>query len=118
MIEWVRGPGRVSLLKDISKAAYRAADRIQAWHPKNKHLRSSAARTKAKFNTDDFREIRDIVEEALRSERAMYMPNQIDGTFRVVTDIGRIVGVKGQTSVRVIVGLDGRVINAFPVHNF
>ena len=30
--------------------------------------------------------------------------------------LGRAVGVKGQQAVRVIVGLDGKVINAFPVH--
>jgi exosome complex RNA-binding protein Rrp4 len=44
------------------------------------------------------------------------MANDVDDSFRVVTDLGREVGSKGQTSVRVIVGNNGKIWNAFPVN--
>jgi len=56
------------------------------------------------------------VQQALRSPNARFLPNpQIPNTFQVVTDLGTTIGTKGQTSIRAIVGFDGRVINAFPV---
>ena len=62
-------------------------------------------------------DVRGLVQEALRSPNAQFLPNpNLPGTFRVVTNVGRPIGVKGQESIRVIVGLDAKVINAFPVH--
>lgn len=47
----------------------------------------------------------------------MFLPNgNLAGTFRVVVDLGQKIGVKGQQRLRIIVGQDGKVINAFPVH--
>lgn len=43
------------------------------------------------------------------------MPNQLDNTFRAIVPAGRVVGTSGETTIRVIVTNDGRVINAFPV---
>jgi hypothetical protein len=42
---------------------------------------------------------------------------QLPETFRVVTDLRRVVGTKSETSLRIIVSNDGRIINAFPVRN-
>ena len=42
-------------------------------------------------------------------------PNHPNDTFRVVSDLGREVGTKGQTRIRSVLSIDGRVINAFPV---
>ena len=42
-------------------------------------------------------------------------PN-LDGTFRIIADAGKVIGVRGQTKIRIIVGEDGKVINAFPVN--
>ncbi|MBI2374009.1 MAG: hypothetical protein HYV07_08425 [Deltaproteobacteria bacterium] len=75
------------------------------------------SQSKARFATSNPDEVRGIVQEALRSPNAQFLPNpNVPGTFRVVTDLERAIGVKGQQSVRAIVGLDGKVINAFPVH--
>jgi hypothetical protein len=38
------------------------------------------------------------------------------GTFRVVAGLGREVGVKGPKALRVTVGMDGKAINAYTVH--
>jgi filamentous hemagglutinin len=110
-------PGFGSVLADASKAAYRAADTIEDFIPKDKHLLGGGSQSKARFNTSDVGETQAIIQEALRSPNAVFLPNaNIPGTFRVVADLGREIGVKGQKAVRVIVGMDGKVINAFPVH--
>jgi hypothetical protein len=106
-----------SALGNASGSAFRAADDIAQWTPKNKHLLGGGSQSRNRFNTADIGEVRGIVQEALRSANAQFLPNpNVPGTFRVVTDLGRQVGTRGShQSVRVIVGGDGRVINAFPV---
>lgn len=109
--------GGGSILREASEAAFRAADDVASWVPKNKHLLGGGSQSKARFATDSLDEVRGIVQEALRSPNAQFLPNpNVPGTFRVVTDLGRSIGAKGQTAVRAIVGHDGKVINAFPVH--
>lgn len=105
-----------SALADASASAFRAADDPASIFIKNKHLASSGIRG-GKFATDDIGEAQSLVAEALRSEGAMFLPNQLDETFRVVADLGRAIGTRGETRVRAIVTNDGRVINAFPVRN-
>jgi hypothetical protein len=105
-----------SALADASAAALRAADNPSSIFIKNKHLASSNIRG-GRFATDDVRQAQSVVAEALRSKDAMFLQNQSDGTFRVVADLGRTVGVRGETRIRAVVTNDGRVINAFPVKN-
>ena len=110
-------PNAGSILQEASESAFKAADDIGEWIPKNKHLLTGGSKSKAKFLTDDLDEVRGLVQEALRSSDARFLPNpNIPGTFRVVTDLGRSVGRNGRQGLRVIVGFDGKVINAFPVH--
>ena len=61
-----------SALNNASISALKAADKLLAWTPQNKHLLDSTAKRAAKFNT-----------------------NSVDDSFRVVTDLGRAVGAKG-----------------------
>ena len=56
------------------------------------------------------------IREALESERAMFLPNSRPDSFRIVTDLGRPVGEQGETALRVIIGEDGKIWTAFPVH--
>ena len=44
------------------------------------------------------------------------MNAQIPGIFKVIADLGIVVGTKGETAIRVIVKYPGRIITAFPVH--
>jgi hypothetical protein len=104
-------------LQEASDAAFQAADDIGSWTPKNKHLLSGVSQSKARFGTDDVEQVRSLVQEALRSPEAQFQVNpNLPDTFRVVTDLGRSIGVKGQEIIRAVVGFDGKVINAFPVH--
>jgi hypothetical protein len=103
-------------LANASNAAFKAADKISGLIPKDKHLLDSTAKRTAKFNTNSFDDIHSIVAEALRSPNAAFMENDGANSFCVVVDLGRVIGSKGQTSVRVIVGNDGKIWNAFPVN--
>ncbi|MBE0367045.1 hypothetical protein [Pseudoalteromonas aurantia] len=103
-----------SALANASKAAYKAADNIAGWVPKNKHLLDSTAKRARKFNSNSLNDVRSIVQEALRSPDTKFMPNP-DGGFRVVTDLGRKIGSKGETSIRIAVGENGKIWTAFPV---
>lgn len=57
-----------------------------------------------------------LVKDALNSPNALFLPHNQPGSFRVVADLGKPIGTKGQTSVRIIVGEDGKIWNAFPVN--
>lgn len=106
-----------SLLSEASESAFNAANNISTWIPKNKHILGGGSQSKARFNTNNTDEIRDIVESVLRSPNARFLPNpNLPGTFRVVGSLEREIGVKGQKNIRIIVGSDGKVINAFPVN--
>ncbi|WP_375504208.1 polymorphic toxin-type HINT domain-containing protein [uncultured Jatrophihabitans sp.] len=107
--------GQGSRLAEASSAAQRAADDPTAIFIKNKHL-STAGGNGAKFASNDISEVQTWVSQGLRSEGAVFAPNNLDDTFRVVSDMDRVVGTKGQTRIRAIVTDDGRVINAFPVN--
>lgn len=110
-------PKAGSILQKASSAANRAAGSIGKWVPKNKHLLGGGSQSKAKFITDNVGQVRNWVQQALQSPNANFLPNpNIPGTFRVVTDMGQAVGIKGQQWIRAVVGMDGQVINAFPVH--
>lgn len=107
----------LSALEGASATAYQAANKINNWIPKNKHMRTNTSQSKARFNTDSFDEVRGWVAEALRSTRAQFRPNgSSPDSFRMVVDMGREIGTKGQRRIRVVVTDEGDIINAFPVH--
>jgi hypothetical protein len=64
-------------------------------------------------------DINGSVAEGLRSPNASFLPNSGPGaapeSFIVRTDLGRTIGTKGQTVVKIVVSNDGRVITAYPV---
>lgn len=102
-----------SVLQASSEAAFVAADTPGAIFIKDKHLSTSAGRW-GKFDSADTSEIAHWVAEGLRSERAVFRPNNLPDTFRVEIDMGYTIGTRGETGIRAIVASDGRVINAFP----
>ncbi|SCC32082.1 hypothetical protein [Gilliamella intestini] len=105
-------------LDDASKTAFDSSkNSVDIWIPKDKHMVGTTATRSAQFNTNNVSEIRNIVKEALKSPNAIFLPNNIEGSFRVVVDMGRAIGTKGQTSIRLIIGNDGKIWNAFPVNS-
>ncbi len=107
------GVEATSALARQSKAAFTAADNIGDWAVKAKHLPSTGGNW-AKFERGV--DPRKTVQEALRSNRAIFRPNAaVTDTFRVETNLGRTIGTRGETRVRVVVTEAGRVITAFPI---
>jgi hypothetical protein len=45
----------------------------------------------------------------------MVSPNNAPGAFHVVVNLGRTIGTKGETAIRVIVDYTGKIWTAFPV---
>jgi len=78
-------------------------------------LFGTTAKRNAKFNTANIGEVRALVKEALMSPNAKFMVNKEADSFRVVVDMGRVIGTEGQTVIRISVGSDGKIWNAFPV---
>jgi hypothetical protein len=108
-----------SVMVNAPNKAQEALNKISEWTPKNKHLLSTKAKRAAKFNTNDPETIRKVLYEALTSSDAVFESNNDGYSFRVITDLGREIGTKGQTKIRVIVGPDSKegywkIWNAFP----
>ncbi|HKS33163.1 MAG TPA: hemagglutinin repeat-containing protein, partial [Enterobacteriaceae bacterium] len=109
--------GSWDAIDNASKTAFNSAKNdVANWTPKDKHMTGTSASRSAQFNTNNAEEIRTLVKDALNSPNALFLPNNQPGSFRVVVDFGKPIGTKGQTSVRVIVGEDGKIWNAFPVN--
>jgi|WetSurSiteA1Bulk_404760.scaffolds.fasta_scaffold64734_2 hypothetical protein len=56
----------------------------------------------------------DALREALQADNAQFGINDIT-SFRVTTNLGRVVGSRGETSIRAIVDFNGQVVTWFPV---
>ena len=105
-------------LDNASKTAFDAAkNNVTTWTPKDKHMVGTTANRSAQFNTNNVSDIQNLVKEALNSPNAKFLPNNVDGSFRVVVDMNKPIGTKGQTSIRIIIGNDGKIWNAFPVNS-
>lgn len=100
-----------SILRSASEALGVAAKNADNFVVGNKHL-ASAGGNYAKFAEGINPNA--ILREALSSPNARIYPN--DGaSFKIIADVGRQVGTKGQTAVRAIVDYSGHVVTWFPV---
>jgi RHS repeat-associated protein len=105
--------GAGSRLAEGSALAFRAADNIDDWVVSAKHLPGAAGRWNKWAEGVD---INSNVATALRSEGATFLPNAgATDRFIVTTNMGVVVGTRGETSVKIVVSNDGRVITAYPV---
>jgi RHS repeat-associated protein len=100
-----------SVLARASEAALRAAGRADEFALGTKHAAGAGGRW-AKFaeGVDPNAALRD----ALSAPGARILPNDAN-SFRVVTDLGRTVGSRGETEVRAVVDFEGHVVTWFPV---
>jgi len=97
-------------LEKASNAAFRAAKNVFV---KAKHM-ANARGWASKFAPGV--DAHAAVREALTSPNALFLTNQKDPRrFRVVTDLGRVIGSAGQTTIRAVVDFSGNLITAFPV---
>ena len=102
-----------SPLQRASSAAFRAAELSSNFAVKVKHLAGSAGQW-AKFAPGTNPNA--LIKEALSSPSAKFFPNPgtADESYKVITELGRVIGTKGETALRVIFGADGKTWTAFP----
>jgi hypothetical protein len=103
-----------SALANASRAAFQAADRVGEFTVPLKHLPGSGGNWSS-FAAGENPQA--LIEEALRSPAAQFLPNNRPDSYRVVYDFGRVIGEDGETAIRVIFGegpVNGRVWTAFP----
>lgn len=81
----------------------------------SKHLASAGGRW-AKFATNSKNQVNKWVKEALKSKNPAFHPNAgKDGSYYLITDLGRKIGSKGQTRIKVVFDSSGNIWTAMPV---
>lgn len=110
---------------EVQEAVRQAADRIGEWTPKGVHFGwESSFKNKGKFLAAmTKKDARTLVREALQKFDLKVYPNQRGGEIvadqiLVVADIGRPIGTRDQTRIRIVIIRDAKgylVDNAFPV---
>jgi len=108
------GAGEASVLREASQAASKAADNVNDFTVSNKHL-MDAGRRWQKFNTNSKDLVNQWVEERLRSGDAQFLPNNQEGSYKIITDLGETIGTKGESKIQIIVGGDGKIWTAYPI---
>lgn len=103
-----------SRLAEASSSAFRAADNVGGFSVSAKHLPGAGGRWNKWAEGID---INGTIANALRSDGASFLPNAggAADTFIVRTNVGSVIGTKGQTFVKAVVANDGRIITAYPV---
>ncbi|MFF7098513.1 hypothetical protein ACFY9A_40060 [Streptomyces rubradiris] len=111
-VEVIVAGSRVGKIDQASKIAFKAAEEPSKIFVKDKHLSTSVGRW-VKFNSASKTEVQSWVAEALKSKNAVFLPNK-DTSFKMIVDMGRPIGTKGETGIRVMVGDDWVASNCYP----
>ena len=103
-----------SRLAEASSSAFRAADNVGDFAVSAKHLPGAGGRWNKWAEGVD---INGTIASALRSDGAAFLPNAggAADSFIVRTNVGSVIGTKGQTFVKAVISNDGRIITAYPV---
>ncbi|AQX56253.1 SAR2788 family putative toxin [Priestia flexa] len=109
--------GKKALISAFGKYALsNAIKNVAKLTVKSKHLKSDK-RNYQKFNTDSQATAKGWVKEALQkaSVSNFEINNNEKLSFRFDVNLGKKVGTKGETKIRVVIGYDGKIWTAFPV---
>ncbi|MGH8879209.1 MAG: RHS repeat-associated core domain-containing protein, partial [Stackebrandtia sp.] len=103
-----------SRLAEASSSAFRAADNVGDFTVSAKHLPGAGGRWNKWAEGVD---INGTIASSLRSDAATFLPNAggAADSFIVRTNVGSVIGTKGQTYVKAVISNDGRIITAYPV---
>ncbi|MBM7713155.1 hypothetical protein JOC94_000121 [Bacillus thermophilus] len=109
--------GKRALISAFGKYALsNAIKNVAKLTVKSKHLKSSKQRF-SKFNansqTTDKKCIKEALQKASVSKFEMNKNEKL--SFRVDVNLGKKVGTKGETKIRIVIGYDGKIWSAFPV---
>lgn len=109
-----KGARQAGALEEASETAFKAADNVDDFIVSNKHLMDAGGRWQ-KFATDSKSQVNDWIQEGLRSQNAQLLPNNQEGSYKIITDLGRTIGTKGETKIQIILGGDGKIWTAYPI---
>lgn len=112
IIGGVAGGVTYSPLKAASNAAFKA-NPAKGFNI-NKHLNGAGGRH-SKFISDSVDDIVSMAQKGLKSQNILIKTNQAAKSWQIIVDVGQVVGTKGQTAIRVIVGYGGKIWTMFPV---
>ncbi len=91
-----------------------ARSKVWDWTPWGGH-KLGAAGDYAKFLTNVDDGIRALVDAGLHAKQLKYYVQEA-GRIALFVDMGTKVGTTGRTSLRIVVGMDGRIMNAYPAN--
>jgi len=93
-------------------ASIRAITQASRYNVKPKHLPTSGQGF-SQFNTSNQSTIRGWIQTALRNGRIQANGSSAD-SFRIVHNMNRAIGTRGERYIRVVFDRNGRIITAFP----
>lgn len=99
-------------IRKASNAASKAISNIKKFSISNKHL-AGAKGNYAKFTTSSKGEINNLITKALKSPNATFYPNG-NNSYYILTNMGKVIGSKGETVLKVVFDIAGKIWTAFP----
>ena len=102
---------------ELSKAfevAFNVTEKVDYFTVSNNHL-GDANGGWSKFSTNSKAEVNSLIKEGLQSENAVFSPNNVDSSYRITTDLGRVIGTNGETKIFTVIGGHGKIWTSYPV---
>ena len=112
IIGGVAGGVTYSPLKAASNAAFKA--KPDKWFNISKHLNDAGGRH-SRFISNSVDDIVSMTQKGLKTQNILIKTNKAAKSWQIIVDVGQVVGTKGQTAIRVIVGYGGKIWTMFPV---
>ncbi|WP_233880042.1 SAR2788 family putative toxin [Virgibacillus halodenitrificans] len=112
----VKKYGKKLILKTFrGYATKQAVKKLGSFTVKSKHLTSTGGRW-AKFNTSSQSTVKKWMKEALNSKDFSFTLNNHDKLSFVVTkNLGKKIGTKGETKIKIVIGANGKIWTTHPV---
>ena len=102
-----------SSIRKASNIAFKAANKVYKFTVSSKHLANAGGRY-AKFATTRQSQVRSWISQALRSPNATFHSNG-NNSYYVITNMGKIIGTKGERSIKVVFDTTGKIWTAYPI---
>ena len=100
-------------IRKASNAAFKAANKVSKFKVPAKHLSNAGGRYN-KFASTSQSQIQSWIVKALKSKNAVFYPND-SGSYYIVTNMGKVIGTKGEKLLKVVFDTSGKIWTAYPV---
>lgn len=116
-VRWaVKKFGKRALISAFGRAALsNAIKKVAKFSVSKKHLSNASGRYR-KFNTTNQSTVRKWVKEALRKNPSIKFNENYDKlSFTITANVGKKVGTKGETKIKVVFDYTGKIWTAYPI---